>query len=113
MKIEVCIEQGQDPMEALNEVVKKVKGISSIKDLRKLQEELSAEGYGVPEDMKGMEEPESEEESAAHEAMPNDVTEDRLEGEQEMTPDDKAEKEDKLTRVKNSKHPTVVGRMMK
>lgn len=103
MKIEVCIEQGQDPMEALNEVVKKVKGISSIKELRKLQEELSAEGYGVPEDM--MEKEEESEES--------DVTEKRVEGVQDMTPDDKAEKESKEKRIKNSSHPTIVGRMMK
>lgn len=105
MKIEVCIEQGQDPMEALNEVVKKVKGISSIKELRKLQEELSAEGYGVPEDMMEKEEAEEKEES--------DVTENRLEGVQDMTPDDKAEKESKEKRIKNSSYPTVVGRMMK
>lgn len=111
MKLEIKIEHGQDPASALSDMVKKVKGISSIKELRALQEQVSKEGYGVPEDM--MEEPMGEEESAAHEAMPGDVQEDYAEGETEGTPDDKAEKEDKQTRVKNSKNPTTVGRMMK
>lgn len=112
MKLEIKIEHGQDPASALSDMVKKVKGISSIKELRALQEQVSKEGYGVPEDMMG-EEPASEEESAAHEANPMDPKEDLAEGETEGTPDDKAEKEDKQARVKNSKHPTTVGRMMK
>jgi hypothetical protein len=112
MKLEIKMVHGQDPAEALSSMVKKIKGISSIKDLRALQEQVSKEGYGVPEDMM-TEEPASEEESAAHEAMPGDVQEDYNEGETENTPDDKAEKEDKQKRIKNSKHPTTVGRMMK
>lgn len=100
----------------LKEEKKKPKVIKSLADLRKLLEEENPRfSYGGVEfgAQGSSEEPESEEESAAHEADPNDVTEDRNEGEQELTPDDKAEKEDKETRVKNSKNPTVVGRMMK
>ncbi len=89
----------------LKEQKKKPKVIKSLADLRKLlEEENPAFSYGGVE-FGALPKEETD--------IPNDATEDRNEGEQEETPDDKAEQEDAETRVKNSKHPTVVGRMMK
>lgn len=72
------------------------KKVSSISDLRKLQEEPNM----------GM-----EEESLAHEKA-EDAKVEKGEADGEDRNDDKAMKEDKASRIKNSKHPTVVGKRM-
>ena len=95
-----------------------VKEIKSLKDLRAIMaEENPRFSYGgvefgaLPSEQ---EDPEADEmdEGPDHEADPNDATEDRNEGEQADTPDDKAMMEDPEKRIKNSKHPTIVGKKM-
>lgn len=90
------------------------KEIKSLKDLRAIMaEENPRFSYGGVEFGALPSEQEDEmEEGPEHEADPTDATEDRNEGEQADTPDDKAMSEDPEKRTKNSKHPTIVGKKM-
>jgi len=85
------------------EIATHKKKIKSISDIRKAASEFDPEA-------------EDKKEKEAPEGSKKDLKEDKKEGEtmdKKMTPDDHAEKEDKVSRVKNSKNPTMVGRQLK
>jgi hypothetical protein len=99
MKITIEMVEPKSPLEAMKEA-KKPKSIKSLKDLRNLFDEEDEDlSYG--------------ERSFGATPEENDETEGRLEGDQKLTPDDKALSEDAETRVKKSKNPTIVGKKMK
>ena len=103
IKIHIEVVNPKDPVKAMKDA-KKPKSVKNLKDLKSLfSEEHDYLSHGTREVG-----------AIGKTDLINDVTKDtRKEGEQDMTPDDHAEKESKEKRVKNSKNPTIVGRMMK
>lgn len=96
--MKITVEFAGQPTEEVSKKSKD-KSVKSLSDLKKLFEEEDPDlSYG---EMQVGERP-----------MQNDITKGRKEGIQKMTPDDMAEGEDKETRTKNSKYPTIVGKKM-
>ncbi len=98
MKITIEMVEPKSAMQAMKDA-KKPKTIKSLKDLKELFENEDEKlSYGEKQF------------GASHQEINEETS--RNEGDQTGTPDDKALKEDPAKRIKNSKHPTVVGKKM-